>query len=110
MPVQGELRCQWEGCGAEATTHAQYDTTPLAVSEADSSGVARWSETMHADLCDSHLAVLKAKRGDVHEVEVGSCTQDCPSADKLRCVSSAPENAPRGEYGQTAGLLRYDKV
>ena len=80
MSDQDELRCQWEGCEAEATKHAQYDTTPLGESETDSYGAARWSETMHADLCASHLAGLKEKRDDVHEVAPGSCAEDCPSA------------------------------
>ncbi|MBC7930261.1 MAG: hypothetical protein H7Z38_06785 [Rubrivivax sp.] len=82
MTDQDELRCQWEGCEAEATKHAQYETTPLGVSETDISGAARWSETMHADLCDPHLAGLKEKRADVQEVAPGSCAEECPSAAK----------------------------
>ena len=72
--------CQWgRGCAAEASKHVTYNYQSQGVVESNERGVKLGFVLSHANLCPQHLKTLRQNCGDVHEVELGRCNEDCPT-------------------------------
>jgi hypothetical protein len=79
MSQSKERSCEWKDCTDTASKHVTYNYQSGEIEFVSDRGSKIPFSLHHADLCDMHLSELKKHYTDVHERELGYCSESCPS-------------------------------